>query len=387
MTPGSEGRSNAAAKAPALTTDFDRQVYLLMGLPVDALTETQALYSLRQSIVTGTRCFLSTPNLNFVVNAMRDPHFRDSVIDSDLVLADGMSLIWAARLLGVPLPERLAGSSLLSQLPEPAPRRRSIKVYFFGGAPGVAQRACHALAARAPGLTGAGWHTPGFVNAWEASDDAVLSAINAEQPDVVLVSLGAQKGQAWIQLNRQKLEAPVICHLGAAMNFIAGTITRAPMWMQRTGLEWVWRILQEPPLVKRYWLDGWSFAAKLPTHLLPLFCHYLASRWVKAASDPLRLEVAQLGDKGIQASVVGAAIQPDLKAVRDIFKRLCDLRSQTIKIDLKHCIDVDACFLGLLALLLKHQRSVGHQLLVCDPSPKVKRLFRLHSAEYLLTSS
>jgi N-acetylglucosaminyldiphosphoundecaprenol N-acetyl-beta-D-mannosaminyltransferase len=258
------------------------KAYAILGLPFHAVTTDEAEAQIRQAIHTRQRCFLSTPNLNFLAAAQHDPAFRRSVLESDLSVADGMPLIWLARLLGIPLPERVAGSTLFDRLRRDA-GHAPIRVYFFGGAPGVAELASRRLNEQAGGMVAVGFHDPGMGDIPSMSTTAILDRINQCQPDFVVVALGARKGQAWIQHNRLCLDAPVISHLGAVINFVAGTVERAPVWMQKSGLEWLWRIKEEGALARRYAKDGLWFLEALLCQVLPLI---LARRRVDASRCP-----------------------------------------------------------------------------------------------------
>lgn len=233
-----------------------RQQWSLLGLPFDAVTLEQACDRVYQAIDSGSRCFISTPNLNFVINADKDPEFARSVWLSDLNLADGMPLIWAARWLKIPLPERVAGSTLFDVLVQRATEKCSLNVFFFGGDPGVAEVAANVLNNQPGHARCCGYLDPGRGSVESMSMDAIIEQINASQADFLVVSLGAKKGQAWILHNLDKLEVPVVSHLGAVVNFVAGRIKRAPAIWQKLGLEWLWRIAEEPHLWRRYLSDG-----------------------------------------------------------------------------------------------------------------------------------
>lgn len=384
MNATSDRKPSVENSMASSTVDFNRPVYMLMGLPVDAVTTSQATELVRSAALNGRKCFLSTPNLNFTITALNSPVFRNSVIDSDLVVADGMPLVWVAKLLGIPVTERVAGSTVAANLQKKSSDTRQIRVYFFGGLPGVAEQACRELAKHQTGLIGVGHYNPGFGTVQDMSEKSVLAAINAAKPDIVLVSLGAQKGQAWIQANRHQIDAPVISHLGAVVNFIAGTVARAPVWMQRTGLEWVWRILEEHALIKRYWHDGLAYLRELHQHVLPL-SRALKSWKVRCQSlPPLLVKLDTQDVTCLRLRVSGRACDADLAQARQIFKAAASKASTRLEVDLRECAYVDAAFLGLLALLLKHQRAIGQSLVVSGATREVRQLFELHSASYLL---
>lgn len=249
----------------------DRALHWILGLPFDAVSLSEAVQIVRNAARQRTPLFISTPNLNFLIASQKDPAFRDSVIHSDLSLADGMPILWLAKLLKVPIRERVAGSTLFEQLRYSPlqPEDRPLRVYFFGGPDGVAEKAANAINQDRTSMQCVGYCAPGFGSLDDISTPALLAHINASEADFVVVSLGAQKGQAWIERNRPQLAAPIISHLGAVVNFVAGNVQRAPVWMQRVGLEWVWRIKEEPSLWKRYFNDGVDLLHITITQVIP----------------------------------------------------------------------------------------------------------------------
>jgi N-acetylglucosaminyldiphosphoundecaprenol N-acetyl-beta-D-mannosaminyltransferase len=256
--------TNTETLPAAAGSAMRRRVVSLFGLPFDRLTLDETVAAIRHACATRRRLFLSTANVNFVVQAQRDAAFRKSLLDSDLCVADGAPIVWISRLVGRPLPERVAGADVFEAL------RRSIgptpvTVYFFGGPPGVAERACASLGRERGGLRCVGFQFPGFGDIASMSRPETIACINAAAPDFIVVALGASKGQAWIQANRHQLDAPVLCHLGAVVNFVAGNVARAPRWVARSGFEWLWRIAQEPALFRRYLGDFFALL-RLATH-------------------------------------------------------------------------------------------------------------------------
>jgi N-acetylglucosaminyldiphosphoundecaprenol N-acetyl-beta-D-mannosaminyltransferase len=251
--------------------DLGRDVHALMGLVFDRMDLAGAAQRVRACIDRRRPCFLSTPNVNFVAAAAFDPTFRDSVLHSELSLADGFPIVKAARWMGIELPGRVAGADLFERLQSAgrSSQRPAIKLFLFGGPPGVGAAAAARLNAQAGGFECVGHDEGGFGDVAAMSSPASLERINASGADFVLVALGARKGQAWIEHNRERLNAPVISHLGAVINFAARSVARAPRWMQRSGLEWTWRIVQEPHLWRRYASDGSMLARTVVTQILP----------------------------------------------------------------------------------------------------------------------
>lgn len=246
------------------TAHTTRKVYVA-GLPFDVVDKAEAVRRLCEAMRDRRRLFLSTPNLNFLVAAQTDEAFKASVLQSDMSVADGMPILWLARKQGTPLPERVAGSDLFEALRCGAGQSvlgRPVRVFFFGGLPGVADAACQVLDAefaRGGSMQAVGALCPGFGGVEEMSGPQVLDLINDSGADFLVVALGAKKGQAWITHNLPHLQVPVVSHLGAVVNFVSGTVRRAPEIWQQLGLEWVWRIKEEPALIRRYWHDGVAF--------------------------------------------------------------------------------------------------------------------------------
>lgn len=232
---------------PEHSSPFDRDVIALFGLPFD-VDGTEAVASrVTRAVAARERLFLSTVNLDWLVQAGRDPAFRASALASDHVTMDGVPVVKLARAAGVPEAEKAAGSDLFDRL-----RDEPLSVFFFGGRPGAARAAHEALAAADGPMRPVGYHDPGHGDVASMSTPEHLGPIEASGADLLVVALGAKKGQAWLMANRHAVSPPVITHLGAVVDFTAGTIARAPKLLQTAGLEWAWRIGQDRALWRRY---------------------------------------------------------------------------------------------------------------------------------------
>jgi len=358
---------------------FERDVHCLLGLPFDAVSETGALNVLEQSIAKRQRCFLSTPNLNWIVACLRDKALRESVLDSNLSVPDGMPIVWIARLLRIPLCQRIAGSGLMEMLTQHQSQRTS--VYFFGGPEGVAEQACRQLNSANGPMRCSGYESPGFGDVASMSSDQTLDRINSSNSDFLVVSLGAKKGQAWIQRNLHALDVPVISHLGAVINFIAGTVERAPLWMQRSGLEWLWRIHQEPALWRRYFYDGLVFLRLLLTRVAPLALHVRLMTTPPGSSPPAF--TLNRKDNQTEVSISGNWRQADLPPLRACLREACR-SGKTINLKLEGVTEIDSALVGLLLLLENECRRQSITLKFLGVTPRTKRLLRYFCAEYLL---
>ena len=361
-------------------SDFNREVYCLAGLPFDAVDMEGAIARIRTVISSRGRCFLSTPNLNFLIASLKDPAFRDSVINSDLSVADGMPLIWMARLLGIPLRERVAGSSLFEEL-----RRlggeggKPISVYFFGGPDGIAEQAFNKLNEEDRGMRGVGYMCPGFGSVEDMSTQEIIDTINASNADFLVVALGARKGQAWIEHNRDRLNVPVISHLGAVVNFVAGSVNRAPQWMQRSGLEWLWRIKEESGLWKRYLYDGLALIKLFVTHILPYKLYQIRN---PVHILPPKLDVEEQEDS-ITIRITEYSKEESGEVLANIFSD-CVARGKDINILFERNACINSVTIGKIMLLRSAITSRGKSLKVCSQSKCANHVFKFTYSEYLL---
>jgi N-acetylglucosaminyldiphosphoundecaprenol N-acetyl-beta-D-mannosaminyltransferase len=359
---------------------FARETHCILGLPFDAIGLADAVRQVQDAAARRQRCFLSTPNLNWLVACQTDPALRNSVIDSDLSIVDGMPLVWVAWWLGIPIHERVAGSAVFEFLRSSEIRR--VTVYFFGGPEGIAETACKRLNESACGLVCVGYHCPGFGSIEDMSSEKIIADINASGAEFVVVALGAKKGQAWIEHNRTRLSAPIISHLGAVVNFVAGTVSRAPGWMQRSGLEWLWRIKEETSLWRRYASDGLVFLGLLLTRVIPNMWLLLIHKLSPRASDASGVEVHE--ENGlIVIRLLGVWAGTNLGPIRECFERAAR-SGQNIRLDMAGVSYVDSGFLGLLLLLHGACRQTGQRLELGQTSKVVKRILRYSCAEYLL---
>ncbi len=363
--------------------DFDRNVWCILGLPVDVMSDTQATEFLLNSVQNGTGCFLSTPNLNFLITAQDDDSFRGSVIRSDMSLIDGTPLLWMARILGITDAVKVSGSDLFNNLLQKSfPDGRKLSVFFFGGEEGVARNACKRVNSISAGLNCVGSLNPGFGSIDEISHPRIITQINASKADFLVVSLGARKGQLWIDQNRKQLKTPLVSHLGAVVNFTAGTVKRAPLWMRRTGLEWTWRIFQEPALWIRYLSDGSGFIVLFLTRMMPYVFWRKFHVDQLADSKPVACNI-ETDRNWVIVTIKGNCVQGTIAPVRVAFREAL-LQSKLIKLDLSNVPLVDGAFVGLCLVLSKQVNLSGGQLVIVGLNMDLQRIFRWNCVEYLL---
>lgn len=239
------------------------------SLPVDNVTMAGALDAIDDLVRAKQGGTVFTPNVDHVVQAEHDPRFRSAYEGVSLSLVDGMPLLWASRLLKRPLPEKVSGSDLIMPLMRRA-AERGHRVYFLGGAPGSAELAKQKLIAQLPALQVVGIDDGRIdPDGTPAQQKLILDRIGTAQPDLLLVALGAPKQELWAHEQRESLGQAVTIGVGASLDFIAGSQRRAPAWMSRAGLEWAYRLGQDPKrMATRYLLRDPEFFGILAKQML-----------------------------------------------------------------------------------------------------------------------
>ena len=218
----------------------------LLGVPMALVDYDGAMDAMDAMIERREPGYLSAAAVHVVMVSRHDPQTRAALRGASLVLPDGRPLVWALNLLGAELSDRVYGPELTERYCRRA-AERGHRVWLYGGAtPAALAELEEVLADRFPGIRIAGGHSPPHRPLTEAEEQALAERINADAPDVVWVGIGAPKQERWMARMRPLLDAPVLAGVGAAFDFIAGRKRQAPAWMQRRGLEWLFRLSQDP---------------------------------------------------------------------------------------------------------------------------------------------
>jgi N-acetylglucosaminyldiphosphoundecaprenol N-acetyl-beta-D-mannosaminyltransferase len=260
MTTVEPQRTTAFAAAPPAAADR----VTLLGLPLDRVSEDEVIDRVLEGVRSGRGGWICPVNLDVLRKITRDAGLQSLVESADLVTADGMPLVWASQIQGRPLPERVAGSSLVMTLPAAAVGTET-SFFLLGGDPGVAESAAQRLTGHHAGLRLAGTYCPpvGF-DEDPAELAKIEAAIDAARPNVVFVALGFPKQDRLIDRLRSARPAMWFLSCGISLSFVSGDVQRAPVWVQRLGLEWLHRLAQEPRrLARRYLIEGFPFMARL----------------------------------------------------------------------------------------------------------------------------
>ena len=246
--PGPEG---------AVAGPRSRHSVSLLGCDVDALTLEETVAKVDELILAGKPAQGFLTNADTMLQLRDDPRLRTIASRCELVCADGQSVVWAARLLGRRLPERVAGPDLFDALLTLA-ASKAYSVYFLGAKPGIAEEAARNAMALHPGLRVAGVHHGYF----EIEDATVVDAVRRAHPQILFVGMPSPRKEYWVSENLDYLAVPFALGVGGTFDLVAGVVARAPVWMQRAGLEWLFRLYQEPRRMwKRYVIGNARFVA------------------------------------------------------------------------------------------------------------------------------
>jgi len=341
--PGNADLQNPVASAAAAQAAAPPIV--MLGTPFDNVTTAQTVSLIEKMVASRRPHHLVTANVDFLTQAVGDVELRRVFNNAHMVLCDGTPLLWASRLLGNPLPERVAGSDLVPLLIKVA-EQKGHRLYLLGGSLESNQRAVANLQSQYPSLRIVGSDAPPFAPLEKMDHEAICGRITRAQPDLLFVAFGCPKQEKWIAMHYKRLGVPVVVGVGATIDFLAGMVRRAPRWMQAAGLEWMFRLAQEPRrLCGRYARDLVVFAT------MTFRQWWLMQRRARSfASDARHFSVecerALAGDPPWQ-------------------------------VDLSRLRFIDSTGMGLLARLDRNARWLGRPLVLVAPTPNVRSALAL----------
>ena len=365
-------------------TRYSNPPIAILGVPFDNVTTAETIAAIEVMVESREPHYLVTANVDFLVQAKEDVELRRILFDAHLVLCDGTPLVWASRLLGNPLLERVAGADLVPLLLRVA-AEKGYRVFFLGATPDSCERAVRNLSKLHPDLIIADHYSPPFNKLLEMDHDEIKRRIVAAKPDLLFVSLGCPKQEKWIAMHYRSLGVPVSAGVGATIDFLAGSVKRAPVWMQRSGVEWIYRLAQEPRrLFKRYFKDLWVFGWAILAQLWQLQPHS-------------RVPASGTGVSPVRLDSHGRDARATIKKEDDLWQwlkvpqrlDLATVREEILPLDQiladnRHCLlemdnvkFIDSTGVGLLIRLQKKIRESGRLLILLAPSPTVQRALAL----------
>jgi N-acetylglucosaminyldiphosphoundecaprenol N-acetyl-beta-D-mannosaminyltransferase len=233
--------------------------FVILGVRISATTISSACEAIEGLIRRKEKTYVCVAPVSTLVDCRKSENYRNIVNSAGMVTPDGMPVVWLGRLSGNTTVQRTYGPDLMAAVCERS-QDGGYRHFFYGGTPETNERLVGVIRRRFPRLSIAGTYVPPFRAGGEQEDAAVIAQINAAQPDIVWVGLGSPKQDYWMAAHRPVLNAPVLIGVGAAFDFLAGTKRQAPVWMRRSGLEWLFRLLSEPRrLWKRYLVGNTQF--------------------------------------------------------------------------------------------------------------------------------
>lgn len=241
----------------------------IWGVPFTPVTRGEAADLVASLIEARVPSYFITANTHYVMLTRDHPDLRTINDHAAFILADGAPVVWASRLAGTPLPERVAGSDLIFDICEQG-ARKGYRVFLLGGQEGVGEQAARRLTERYPGLQIVGIESPPFRKPTPEEHEQILERIRTAKPDILLIAFGQPKGERWMFENYQATGVPVSVQVGASLDFAAGRVSRAPLWIQKICMEWAYRLCLEPRrLFSRYARNAWFILQMLIGSLLP----------------------------------------------------------------------------------------------------------------------
>jgi N-acetylglucosaminyldiphosphoundecaprenol N-acetyl-beta-D-mannosaminyltransferase len=246
---------------------WNRRSVAVLGVPFDNVTMHEAMELIEEKIDEEGFHQVATANVDFVIHAMSDQVLQEVLCSCDLIVPDGMPIVWASRLMGCRLKERVSGIDMVPRLAELA-SRRGYGMFLLGASEQSSLAAAEVLKERFPRLRIVGRYCPPISDLADMDHEQILSRIEQADPHILLVAMGHPKQEKWLAMHRDRLRVPLCMGVGASLDFLAGVVSRAPLWMQRTGLEWLYRAAQEPRrLAQRYAADAFGLARHLPAQV------------------------------------------------------------------------------------------------------------------------
>ena len=357
---------------------LDRASVAVLGVPFDNVTMDEAVELIEDKINESGFHQVATANVDFLMHAIQDRELQDILCSCDLVVADGMPIVWAARMLGTRLKERVSGVDLVPRLAELA-ARRGYGMYLLGATEQSSRQAAEILQQRYPGLRIVGRYSPPFAALEDMDHEEILSRIERARPDILLVAMGNPKQEKWLAMHRDRLAVPLCMGVGATLDFIAGTVPRAPAWMQNSGLEWLHRACQDPGrLARRYLNDAAGLVFHFPAQL------------AMGAAQPRKPvnSALQAYDLGSALVVVlsGDLTPPLLDQFDRLMRRLCEEERHVI-LDLSRTAYLGPNWLATLVHCMTAMKRRSQQLWLADLASHVRRVLRSAHLEHCFAIS
>ncbi len=350
----------------------------VLGIPFHNVTMEETVSLIEDQIHEGGFHQVATANVDFLKHALADERLRSTLCSCDIVIPDGMPVVWMSRLLGTPLKERVTGIDLVSRLAERS-AEKGHGIFLLGSSEVRSQLAAHTLSKRYPGLRIVGRYSPPPAALDKMDHEEILRRIEEARPDILLVAFGNPKQEQWLSMHRDRLKVPVCIGVGGTLDALSGGWRRAPRWMQSCGLEWLHRMSQEPRrLAGRYTSDALCLLRHLPEYLTAS-----ASQPHRAASN---ISSRQIGNTRL-IGILGDLTGNTLEEFNSLSLGAC-LEGMNIVLDLSRVGYLSPESLGSLIFLENRMRRRKEQLWLAGMPRHLRRVLRAgRLRNYFLTTT
>lgn len=343
------------------------QTVVVLGIPFHDVTFAEAVEWAKNRIASRRPAYIATANVDFLTQASRDPELQRILLEADLVVADGSPIVKLSGHVGPALRERVTGSDLVPMLSEMA-AANGYSVFFLGGAPGVPEKAAAELTRRYPGLRVAGCYSPPKADILTMNHADILARLEETKPDLLFVAFGAPKQEKFANMHVRRWSVSVSMGVGGSLDFLAGAQKRAPGWMQKVSMEWLWRMFSDPRrLFRRY-------AANM------VFLTRAVSQMNSLRKEPNKAAVIVDDPRGMMELRVVAHVEkftplPDGQAAAELQERLIKASgSHAVALDLSGVDWLNSLELGALVRLTSQLRSQRRALVLFHAGSRVAKL-------------
>ena len=340
----------------------------ILGVPIDNVTMEETLAKIGEFVREGSYHQIATANVDFLVHAIDNQEYREILCRCDLVVADGMPVVIASRLLGSPLRERVTGADLVPLL-----AMLKYRIFLLGASPDVAEAAANRM--ELLGANVVGRLSPPIAPLSRFDNDSILAEIEKANPEILMVALGSPKQELWLNQNRHRLKVPVCIGVGGSLDFLAGTVSRAPEWMQKTGLEWVYRIWAEPRRLAKRYVKGAVWMARYFTVQLAV------SLSMRRVGPELVVDGETIGSVNI-LSASGMMTGPKLAQLNEAASA-ATANGGPLVIDLTEVSYLGADGLRTLTGLVRNAASKGSDMWLAGAPPAISRTLKASRCDSL----
>jgi len=351
----------------------------VLGIPFHNVTMDETIALIEEQIREGGFHQLATANVDFLKNALHNRILRDILCSCEIVVPDGMPVVWLSRVIGTPLKERVSGIDLVERLAEVS-AKRGYGIFLLGASEERSRLAAKILKQRHPDLRIVGRYSPAPRPIDEMDHEQILNRIAEARPDILLVAFGNPKQEEWLAMHRHRLQVPVCIGVGCTLDVLSGSIPRAPRWMQHCGTEWVYRLLRQPQrLAARYLSDALCLVRHLPFYISTT----LAQPRRKVEANIL---VKQVGNTKL-ISILGDLTGPALDEFNAYSRDAC-AEGMNIVLDMSKTGYLGPDSLGSLINLESRMRQRHEKLWLAGLPPHLSRILRagqLHN--YFMTTT